>query len=717
MSNDDEGTHASTADALIWPQIDRTPTSVLYAVGLAVVTVAMVLLPIIYSALIACAAYAVYWHLMNDTWILDTDGVALIRALAYFGPAVVAAILIFFMVKPFFARSTQPDSRVSLDPEREPVIFALIERICTTIGAPMPVSVHVDCNVNAGASLVGGPLRFFRQQLALTIGLPLAAGLTTQQLAGVLAHEFGHFAQGAGMRLTYAVRSINQWFWRVVHERDEWDVLLDTWSRRADVRIRIVFWVAQGAVLCTRRVLWALMMLGHLISCLMLREMEYDADSYGIKMIGSDAFSETISRLRALDIAAQWAYGDVRQSWLSGALPNDFAALVANKSADLPPPLIENVEPLHGASERRWLATHPSMAERLEAARRMARPGVFARRDPAPELFADFSGLCRAATLHHYECNMRLDVGRAQLIDTNQVMLDGRHAGAAIEALQRFFTGGMNVLRPVLVNSDARPQAVEPGLAWESLQAARLAMKDNASSSETLRKRFADLEDQQMRAKAARDLIEAGYDVEPGTLGSFEPTTAAADTAISRIAAEQHIAARQLYPYESHVTQRFTAALDILEGGGGAGSLALIDLANHASAMIRVLIVMNRAHGAAVGLWRRIVIFDHVIAHARTRRNPERLNAYVYDLENVLRKLVDQVRKEVSDTPYPFAKRGVEKSLSNYLRGPDVTTEDIAAVLRDARVHANLFFELYLRVVGEIVLIVEQVEASPLAAG
>jgi hypothetical protein len=38
-------------------------------------------------------------------------------------------------------------------------------------------------------------------------------------------------------------------------------------------------------------------------------------------------------------------------------------------------------------------------------------------------------------------------------------------------------------------------------------------------------------------------------------------------------------------------------------------------------------------------------------------------------------------------------------------------------VLRDARAHANLFFELYWRVVGELALIVEQVEANPPVAG
>lgn len=46
--------------------------------------------------------------------------------------------------------------------------------------------------------------------------------LDLQQFAGVLAHEFGHFAQSSGMRLSYLIRSINHWFARVVFEEDQW---------------------------------------------------------------------------------------------------------------------------------------------------------------------------------------------------------------------------------------------------------------------------------------------------------------------------------------------------------------------------------------------------------------------------------------------------------------------------------------------------------------
>ena len=80
----------------------------------------------------------------------------------------------------------------------------------------------------------------------LTIGLPLVAGLSAREFGGVLAHEFGHFAQGGGMRLTAVVRGVNAWFGRVVYERDEWDETLERWSSRTDWRVRIVLMLAGG---------------------------------------------------------------------------------------------------------------------------------------------------------------------------------------------------------------------------------------------------------------------------------------------------------------------------------------------------------------------------------------------------------------------------------------------------------------------------------------
>src|SRR5262249_20238258 len=146
--------------------------------------------------------------------------------LLYLGPIVVGGMVIAFLLKPLFARPAKGQECRALDPEKEPLLFAFVDGVCATVGAPRPVRIEVDCDVKAGARIGGGPFNVLHRDLVLTIGLPLAAGLTLRQFAGVLAHEFGHFSQGAGMRLSYLIRWINMWFARVVYERDSWDQAL-----------------------------------------------------------------------------------------------------------------------------------------------------------------------------------------------------------------------------------------------------------------------------------------------------------------------------------------------------------------------------------------------------------------------------------------------------------------------------------------------------------
>ena len=122
--------------------------------------------------------------------------------LAYLAPAIIGIALVFFMIKPVLARPGKRQDPVPILPANEPVLFAFIEQLCRQIRAPVPRRVQVDCQVNASASFPPGWLGIFRRKLVLTIGLRLVAGLSIRELGGVLAHEFGHFAQGGGMRLT-----------------------------------------------------------------------------------------------------------------------------------------------------------------------------------------------------------------------------------------------------------------------------------------------------------------------------------------------------------------------------------------------------------------------------------------------------------------------------------------------------------------------------------
>src|ERR1051326_2432550 len=182
-------------------EIKRNEVSPMYMLGLALVAGGMVLVIAAYVTLVCLTAFGVYYHVTHHRAVLGTGGLG--GLVAYFGPAVMGCVVVFFMVKPYFAGEPERPPKYSVTPQSDPALLAFIARICDLVKAPRPCRVDVDCQVNASASFASGFKSLGKNEVVLTIGLPLAAGLTLQEFAGVLAHELGHFSQRAGMRLTY----------------------------------------------------------------------------------------------------------------------------------------------------------------------------------------------------------------------------------------------------------------------------------------------------------------------------------------------------------------------------------------------------------------------------------------------------------------------------------------------------------------------------------
>src|SRR5258708_35082571 len=171
--------------------------------------------------------------------------------------------------------------------------------------------------------------------------------MSLRQFSGVLAHEFGHFSQGAGMRLTYVIRSISFWFVRVVYERDSWDEWLNEQARDSEGGYHLLVQLTRGSVWVTRRILWVLMWIGHLVSCFMLRQMEYDADRHEARFAGSDTFQQTARRLAELSVARRMALGDLGRFLDEGRLADDLPALILANVPQITPEIRQQaVEPM-----------------------------------------------------------------------------------------------------------------------------------------------------------------------------------------------------------------------------------------------------------------------------------------------------------------------------------------------------------------------------------
>ncbi len=400
-------------------RIDPPRFSLLYQINLLLVAAVMILLPLLYLVLIAALIGAVWWWAQAGLMLFAVRGGGIygmiLRLIGYVGPLLAGGIAVLFLFKPLFARRPPPVQALAINPGAEPVFFAYLSRICELVRARDPAAIELSGTVNASASLRRG---FFSRELTVTVGLPLAGALTLQELAGVLAHEFGHFTQGFGMRLNYLIGKINRWFARVVFERDAWDYFLDELAEGSEsFVVGALIGMCRAAVGLSRLVLRGLMMFGHVISASALRQMEYGADEAGAQIAGSAAYEATLLRIQSLALAEHAVRQQISKHWETARrLPDDLPALVGKADAALPPSVREDIQTRAGFESTGWLDTHPSLADRLKRIRRLAAPGVFHLEWPASSLFQEFSVISRQVTLVHYRDEIGLPVLAENLV-------------------------------------------------------------------------------------------------------------------------------------------------------------------------------------------------------------------------------------------------------------------------------------------------------------
>jgi Zn-dependent protease with chaperone function len=396
-----------------------------YAFGTLILSLAMLILPALYLGMIAGIAYMLFLH--ATTSLGSGSPIRGIWSLffLYVGPLVAGVILLFFMVKPIFARRSRSRPLRTLQFGEEPILFALVTRIAKAVRAPEPKRIVLDCQANASAGYGSTMGVLFGGDLVLTIGLPLAAGMSIQQLAGVIAHELGHFSQGTGMKLSFVIRSVNAWFARIVFERDDWDESLARGADRED-RFALLLLFAMLCIWITRRVMWVLMIIGHCLSCFMLRRMEYDADRYEVRLAGSDAFKDTTSRVIQLGLASELAYGMADNCWKTkGQLPNDLPELVAAVRDRIPQAQMRAIEAEMLKSKSGLFDTHPAYGERVESARKEKAAGIFHIEGPATQLFKAFPKLSREVTMRFYREVLGSQATHKTLIPTAAALAGG----------------------------------------------------------------------------------------------------------------------------------------------------------------------------------------------------------------------------------------------------------------------------------------------------
>ena len=702
--------------------IEPVPIRASYRVGIALVSLFMIMLPVTYFALIVLVGWGTWYHATNHTGMISAasgvgtgrnSGRAVVFAfLAYVAPIIAGVVLILFMLKPLFSRPSTDSGRRSLKPEDEPLLFAFVQRICQAVGSPLPRRIDIDCDINASASFGRGVLSMFGNDLVLTIGMPLAAGLTMRQFAGVLAHEFGHFTQGAGMRLTYLIRSISYWFTRVVYERDAWDDWLESASQSIDIRVGWVLYLVRLCVWLTRKILWVLMTLGNLVGGYLLRQMEFDADRHEARLAGSRIFATTARQLSVLGIAHRGALADLGGFYREGRLGDNLPKLILLNVDQLPEKVHSKIDEMILESKTSIFDTHPADSERMASAALEDTDGIFPLRLPAAHLFRRFDFLSRAVTWDFYKEIFGKELQKSDIHPVDELIERQQRQMDAFKSLRRFFQGRMSWYRAFQ----------SPTVAWDlpkdvpqtitRMKSSRATMLNEVDAYADAWKEYDECDTRLIEAGLADVLLNAGVKVRKADFSI--PLTTKDEVQQAREAAEirQGRLEPKLGPFEDAATDRLYSALQLTRTKELASVLSrssvtvaeidqLLGIFSHMNERLGQLLAIRDSH---IAMARLLALF------AENTQNMPVFTAMQKWMGDLNEHLV-HLRQSFESLPYPFDHAQADISMADYLLKELPETDNPVDVCEAADAIGNALPPLQARVLGRLCQIAEVVES------
>jgi Zn-dependent protease with chaperone function len=690
--------------------------SLSYRLGIALAAMMMALLPLIYLGLVGLVCYGIYYHAFNHFGILAIFGpkrwqLVSLTFLVYVTPLVVGGILILFMLKPFFARPAKQMRTRKLKRAEEPLLFAFVAQVCDAVGAPRPRRIVVNCAVNAAASFRRGLGSMFGHDLVLTIGAPLVAGLNLRQFAGVLAHEFGHFSQRAGMRLTYVVRSISFWLKRVMYERDEWDQWLIDGSQDESIRLTLIMYLARFFVWVTRRILWCLMIVGHAFSAYLLRQMELDADRYETRLAGSDTFASTTRRLVVLQLAHQTALADLGRFYREGRLADNFPQLLLTKVDQLTAEGLHVVEEVVDQSETGWFDTHPCDRDRIASARRENAPGVFRMDPPATTLFRNFPETARAVTEDFYR-TLFGPTFRCQALLPSQELLSRQ--GQEIETYQtlsRYFQNTFSAWRTAPLSRWTLEPPAEPKQALASLRATREKLLADLSKYQKAYQEFEKADTWMLQVEQGGALLDAKVRASKSDF----PTPLTSWPRVSKLQRAAAACLKQVEPalaaFETTAAGRLLTALDFLMVPGVAKRLA--DSAaqrQECARLFNALAVLEGQVGALVQIRNTLAVLSILLEKWEAHPDNLALDREIHSLIPSLERKIGTLRHVLLATPYPFDHGTVGISLGVYALPEMPSVEDLDGLLKAGNGLVDTLPRLRARILGRLCQMAEAVE-------
>ena len=685
-----------------------------YQLGLFFVALGMVVLPLIYLVVTGLVCWATCWYATHAIYLFfpvvggerHVYGALLFL---YLVPLGAGGVLTLFMFKPLFARWPVREAAFPISHIDHPAIFRFLGQLCQQMGTPIPSRVDVTLGITASAGFREGFGSMFGNDIMLTLGLPLAAGMTCREFAGVVAHELGHFTQRTAMRLGYIIYTINFWLFRAVYERDAFDQWVEDASEENSFSL-LLFTLARVAIGFTRGVLWLLLVTGHALSSFMSRQMEFHADACAVAVAGTDGFVGALQKLCILERCADRAAVEFSHR-VAPKLPDDLSTFIASLSAKCAGETQGQILRSAAKGKTRWFSSHPADAERIARAAAANNPGIIEDSRPAIVLFNDFSRLSIDLTAAHYQI-----LHRGMPVPTERLFhvvppTDTPPDTSVEEAAIKAYFGGLGLfLRPLLIDPAGRVGIGMTADKRGQIEHARQTL--HGSDILPFRESVKELDARLLRVMQADALVQAGLEVEPATIGLERADLAALMSARNTIGAQQEQLGRALEPFELLAKQRLTAALSLLRTPAIAAAISNTQqLQDEVLDLFHAFGKLSAAFPSLLEMRRECAVLQALLNVRNTSSSLPLNEALAASAERCQQHLA-RIHEVLGSTQYPFEEGGRHTTIVEHARAKQYDPDPASMTRKEVESHLQALVALYYRLLGRLVAIASQVEAQ-----
>ena len=380
-------------DAALIGKFEPPKVSLLRKLAMLFVASIVVLLPLFYIVAVGLLMYGLYFAAMSD---VIPEGLPLYATLA------AGSVVLLCLLKPLVVPRRRSVRSYPIDKTEEPLVHAVVDRVCEALNAPRPKSLRLECSTHYGATYRRGMLGYLTGDLALTLGLPLVGCLSVEQLASLVAGEVAPYRRRCGSGLMTLIGGINGWLWRSVYEPDRFDEWVSRATSRPGMHPGKLLWPLKAVRIVAQIVLFIPMFIGNTVAAGLVRRTQFDADRCQARLGGKDDFEPTQQRAAVAAFNWEGVLAELNFLKKEGQLPDNLPRQLQLRMIDVTPELTSVLMETVVKRVEKPFDARPSDADRLAAIAAEPASGAVACDLPAWNLFTNFDKLAGEITWEYY---------------------------------------------------------------------------------------------------------------------------------------------------------------------------------------------------------------------------------------------------------------------------------------------------------------------------